>query len=312
MADEVLGSVSDVQSTFTTDNYSPSAIGDEWSEGFDGVPEYDTFEEGIAGIGKFIKSLFSSTDSTKETAKAKSVTLTTTPTTAPSTSTSNITVVALDKACQAEFAEAGMAIPLQIGSAESNVNHGASFQSLAISHANTGTIPEQTAIKSQAVTLFGSELAQRRGKGETPADAVAAEFLIASAAVASGRSLGAADVANLVINAAGRIINQSANVTQSTKQPKPERNYVAVQNAEQQKQNAAAFAAFSLAISLASGKSISTNISGAFSANTFGGLTGSYQPDQGLVYSFPVETYDGEIVDVLDKDLQARYGNVSA
>jgi len=85
-----------------------------------------------------------------------------------------------------------------------------------------------------------------------------------------------------------------------------------VQNAEQQKQNAAAFAAFSLAISLASGKSISTNISGAFSANTFGGLTGSYQPDQGLVYSFPVETYDGEIVDVLDKDLQARYGNVSA
>jgi len=25
-----------------------------------------------------------------------------------------------------------------------------------------------------------------------------------------------------------------------------------------------------------------------------------------------VETYDGEIVDVLDKDLQARYGNVSA
>ncbi len=101
-------------------------------------------------------------------------------------------------------------------------------------------------------------------------------------------------------------------MTHSTKHPKPERSFVSQQNAQQQKQNQAAIAAFTTAVSIATGKRIPTNISGAFRANTFGGLTGSFQPDQGIVYEFPVENAAGEIEYVLDKDLQERYGTSPA
>lgn len=305
--EETGGRVAETKYAMEFDNYSPSAIGDEWSEGFADVPEYESFEEGFQAIFASLKKIFGATDSTKDEAKAKSVTLTTTPTTSPSASTSNITIIAKTEACKAEFAEFGIDVPIQPGDANADINAGQNLQTAI----HTAWVDPDAAKTQQALMVtngIGAEAAKRRGKGETPTEAVAAEFALGLLTLASGRNLNASSVLNLVINGIGKIISRSQNVTQSTKHPKPERSYVSQQNAQQQKQAAAALAIFTSLAGGAGGKRISTPISGAFRANTFGGLTGSFQPDQGIVYEFPVENSAGEIEYVLDKDLQARYG----
>ena len=162
--------------------------------------------------------------------------------------------------------------------------------------------------------MFGKECAKRRGKNETKEQAVAAEFAAAALSFAQGRPLNASSVLNLFVNFAGKIISRSQDVTQSTKHPKPERSYVSQQNAQQQKQAAAAIAMFASLTGGAGGKRITTNISGAFSQFTAAGMAGSFQPDQGIVYEYPVENSAGEIEYIVDEppNIETNYGTSPA
>jgi len=283
---EVTGATAAAKYAIETDNYNPSAIGNEYTDGDADVPSYDTFEEGIQAIIKGIQSLFSSTDATKNEAKAKSVTLSTTPSTNTTTKTDNARIVALDEACKAQFEEVGCDIPIQPGDANANINAGQSIQRAI----HTSWVNPDAAKTQQALMVtngIGAEAAKRRNKGETKEQAVAAEFALGLATLAAGRNLNASGVLNLIVNAIGQIVSRSQNVTHSTKHPKPERSYVAQQNAQQQAQFAAALAIFTSLAGGARSKRISTPLTGPFRAATFGGMTGSFQNSQDIVYAYP-------------------------
>ena len=309
---EITAVPADIKYSVEFDNYSPSATSlDTWEEGFDDIVSYGSFEEGFQAIFAGLKKIFGATDSTKDEAKTPSVSLETTPTPNTTASASNITIVAKTEACKAEFAEFGLEIPIQEGAPEADANMGSSLQESIYS---CWVDPDKLESEQQRMVDIGigDAAAERRGMNETPIDATAAEFVIGLAALAAGRNLNASTAQNLIVNAAGKIISRSQNVTQSTKHPKPERSYVSQQNAQQQKQAAAAVAMIASLTGGAGSKRITTSIAGAFSQFTAAGMAGSFQPDQGIVYEFPVEGPDGEYKYVLDEGLQKRYGTSPA
>ncbi len=288
--EDLPGATASVKYTKEFENYNPSAIGDEFTDGDADVPSYESFEEAFQEIGKFIKSLFGSVDDVKTEAKTEEVTIPSAPSTTE-VAAKQTRVLVKNKKAQAEFLEAGIAADLYMTDGGADPNAGEHLPG-AVAAAWKDPDKEKDQKARMLANGTGAAAAKIRDKNETPEEALDEEFALGFLALAAGGTVNASGVLNLIVNAVGKIIHRSQNVTQSTKHPKPERSFVSQQNAQQQQQNQLAFAAFSTAISLATGKSFSTPLSGLFAATSVAGMTGSFQPDQGIEYVYPEEDYE--------------------
>ena len=288
--EETGGRIVDTKYAIEFDNYSPSAIGDEFTDGDADVPSYESFEEAFQAIGKFIKSLFGSVDDVKTEAKTEEVTVPSAPSTTE-VAARQTRVLAKNKETQAELLKVGIAADLYMTDGGADPAAGENLHT-AVAAAWKNPDEEKKQKARMLANGTGDAAAKIRDKDETPEEALAAEFALGFLALAANGTVNASGVLNLIVNAVGKIINRSQNVTQSTKHPKPERSFVSQQNAQQQQQNQLALAAFSTAISLATGKSFSTPLSGLFAATSVAGMTGAFQPDQGIEYVYPEEDYE--------------------